>query len=331
MPANLTHKYLKAEEAYRRAATLEDELSCLQVMLRDVPKHKGTDRLQADLKQKIRRVKLELEQQHQRTLGKPTTFRLARQGAGRVVLIGGPNAGKSQLLASLTRANPEIADYPFTTRDHTPGMMPWEDVMVQIIDTPPITAECFDPITQMLIRGADLAVVVVDLGADEGVEQLQALLNKLDGTKTRLAIESYLDASDVGVSYTKSIVALNKVDLAEAPERIELLHELISHELPEYSISGQCPKSLDGLRQAIFESLDVVRVYTKTPDEKAADYNKPYTIRRGQTLLEVAEQIHKDFACKLKHAKVWSQAFNAASIVRADYEPRDRDVVEFHT
>lgn len=330
MPANLTHHYLKAEQAYRRAATLEDELACLQVMLREVPKHKGTDRLQADLKQKIRRAKLDIEQQRKRGVGKPATFRLARQGAGRVVLIGGPNAGKSQLLASLTRATPEIAPYPFTTRDHMPGMMPWEDVMVQIVDTPPITADLFDPITQMLIRGADLVVVVIDLGADEGIEQVQELLGRLNTTKTRLAADSYLDETDVGVSYTKSILALNKGELDEAAARIELLHELELHELPEYPICAQSPESLDGLRRAIFEALDVIRVYTKTPNEKNPDYSNPYTIRRGQSLREVAEQVHKDFAQKLKHARVWSEPSHVGTIVKADYIPRDRDVVEFH-
>jgi ribosome-interacting GTPase 1 len=330
MPANLTHSYLKAEQAYRRAVTPTDELACLQEMLREVPKHKGTDRLQADLKQKISRTKHEIEQQRQRGVGKPTMFRIASQGAGRVVLVGGPNGGKSQLLASLTRATPEIAPYPFTTRDHTPGMMPWEDVMIQIIDTPPITGDLFDPITQTLIRGADLVVVVVDLGADEGPEQLQELLDHLKATKTRLASKSYLDESDIGVSYTQTIFALNKIDLPGAADRIELLHELGMHEMSEYPISAPSSDTLGGLRQAIFEALDVVRVYTKTPSEKTPDYSHPYTIRRGQSLLEVAEQVHKDFAQKLKYAKLWSAPTHAGTVVKADYVPRDRDVAEFH-
>ena len=141
MPANLTHQYRKAEQDYRRAGAPEEELRCLQVMLRELPKHKGTDKLQADLKQKISRAKRDLES-HKRGK-KGHGVRIPRQGAGRVVLLGGPNAGKSQLVARVTRAHPEVADYPFTTQTPFVAMMPYEDVLVQLIDTPPIGRDVF--------------------------------------------------------------------------------------------------------------------------------------------------------------------------------------------
>lgn len=329
MPANLTQQYLKAEEAYRRAATPEEELGCLQDMLRELPKHKGTDKLQAELKQKISKAKKEVQQQT-KSKKRSSAFRLPRQGAGRAVVIGGPNAGKSQLLRSLTRATPEVAPYPFTTHQPSPGMMPWEDVTVQLVDTPPITADVFDPATQGLIRSADLALLMIDLGDDDGIEAAQQLVDRLAATKTRLARESYLDENDLGVSYTCTFSVPNKLDLAEARERLELLHEFLPLPFDEFPISALHGMGLEQLRGAVYQKLDVVRVYTKLPHKKEADYDSPFTVRRGGTLLDVAEQIHKDFAQNLKFARVWGSHVHDGTTVKGDYVLHDRDVVEIH-
>ena len=185
MPANLTQQYRKAEQAYREAGTPEEELSCLQTMLVELPKHKGTDKMQADLKQKISAIKKELSGPNKKSSGRSSN-RIPKQGAGRAVIIGAPNAGKSQLMASLTRATPEIADYPFTTQKPMPGMMPWNDAYVQLIDTPAITNDLYDPTVQSLIRGANLVLLMLDLGTDDGGQQLQEVLDRVQGTKTRL-------------------------------------------------------------------------------------------------------------------------------------------------
>jgi hypothetical protein len=330
MPANLTQQYLKAEEEYRRAATPEEELRCLQVMLRELPKHKGTDKLQADLKAKISAAKKEAEQQHKTAKRGGGGFRLPRQGAGRAVIIGGPNAGKSQLLRSLTRATPEVAPYPFTTHEPIPGMMPFEDVNVQLVDTPPITKDVFDPNTQGLIRGADLVLLMVDLGSDDGVEQLQEVLDRLAQTKTRLARESSLDEEDVGLSYTRTFLVLNKIDLPEAADRRALLKEFCPTDFREFAISAEHGTGLEDLRAEIYQSLDVVRVYTKLPTAKEPDYEKPFTIRRGGTLLEIAEQVHKDFAQNLKFARVWGNQVHDGTQVKGDYVLHDKDIVELH-
>lgn len=330
MPANLTAQYRKAEEEYRRAFTPEDQLRCLQAMLREMPKHKGTDKLQSDLKQKISKLKKEVAgptKSARRGLG----VRIPPQGAGTVVILGGVNAGKSQLLVTLTRANPKVAPYPFTTREPLPGMMPWQDVTVQLIDTPPITMDFMESYMQGLIRGADLALLLVDLGNDDGIDQCQELLDKLNTTKTRLAEESFLDNNDVGLSFTRTFVVPNKIDVTKAEERLQCLHELCPMEFQEFVISATQGTNLELLREAIYQSLNVIRVYTKLPNQKAPDYDRPFTVRRGDTLLDVAELIHKDYVQRLNFARVWGTQVHDGTIVKGDYIVQDQDVVELHT
>ena len=330
MPANLTQQYLKAEEDYRRAATLDEELACLQVMLKEIPKHKGTDHLQADLKAKIAKLKKELQAEKSGGGKKGKGVRIPRQGAGTAIILGGPNAGKSQLLKSFTRATPEVAPYPFTTHIPIPGMMPWEDVFVQLVDTPPITADFMESFLHGLIRGADLALLLVDLGGDSGIEQLQEVLDRVSATKTRLAKVSSLDENDVGLSYTRTFLVPNKIDLPEAADRLGLLHELCPLDFEEFVISAQQGTGLEQLRGAIYESMSVVRVYSKLPAAKHPDYRRPFTVRRGSLLVDMAALVHKDFAKNLKFARVWGAAVHDGTVVKGDYELRDKDVVELH-
>jgi ribosome-interacting GTPase 1 len=331
MPANLTPQYKKAEEEYRRAQTPEEELRCLELMLREIPKHKGTDKLQAELKAKISKAKQETE--HAKKVGKKGHHgpHIQQQGAGRAIILGGPNAGKSQLLAKLTRATPEVAPYPFTTREPQPGMMPWQDVMVQLIDTPPITTDVLEPSLLGLIRGSDLALLLFDAGSDDGIDALQAVLDRLNQTKTRLAKESFLDEEDVGLSFTQTFLVHNKIDLPGAEERIAALKEFCPLDFREIRISAEHGTGLEELRDAIYQSLDVVRVYTKLPTKKEADFDKPFTLKRGGTLLDVAELVHRDMAANFKYARVWGSAvLSPGTQMKGDYVVHDKDVVEIH-
>jgi uncharacterized protein len=224
-----------------------------------------------------------------------------------------------------------VAPYPFTTREPQPGMMPWEDVMVQLIDTPPITADFLDPNLLGLIRGSDVALLMFDAGSDDGIDGLTPVLDRLNQTKTRLAKESYLDEEDVGLSFTQAFLVHNKIDLPGADERIALLKEFCPLDFRELRISAEHGAGLEELRGAIYEALDVVRVYTKLPTKKEADYDKPFTLKRGGTLLDVAELVHRDIAANFKYARVWSAAVLAPGTqMKGDYVVHDKDVVEIH-
>lgn len=331
MAANLTPQYLKAQEAYRRATSTEEELKWLEVMLQELPKHKASEKMQMDLKTKISQTKKELE-----TTKKAAAARAApgvgipRQGAGTCILLGGPNAGKSRLLAALTSARPEVAPYPFTTRTPLPGMMAWEDCRVQLVDTPPVTDDVFEPYMQGLIRAADVALLIVDLAADEGIEQCRSVLDRLAQTKTRLARASQLDEDDVGLSYTQTLLVPNKIDAPDAAERLILLHEFIPLDFAEYVVSAERGDGLEALRTAVFRALDVVRVYAKSPKAKEPDRERPFTVRRGSSVLDVAEQIHRDLAATFKFARVWGHGVHDGTPVKGDHVVHDGDVVEIH-
>ena len=329
MPANLTPQYSKAEEEYRRAQTILEQIACLEKMLMLVPKHKGTEKIQADLKTKLKEGREELAAE-KKAPKKGKSYKFPRQGAGQIVVLGGPNAGKSMVLAALTNAQPEVAPYPFTTREPFPAMMPWEDATVQLIDTPPITDDIFEPYMQGLIRGADVVLLLVDLDSDDGWDQAHTVVRRLNETKTRLARESALDEEDVGLSFTQTLLVPNKIDTPDAEARLEMFRELQPLDFPEHIISAETGAGLEALRTAIFQSLDVVRVYSKNPKAKEADFERPFTVKRGRTVLDVAELIHKDMAATFKFARMWGHGVHDGTPVKGDHVVHDRDIAEIH-
>jgi ribosome-interacting GTPase 1 len=158
MPTNLPPEYFEVEKRYRAASSPEEKAACLEEMLGTIPKHKGTDKLRADLRRKLSKLK-DAARTRKGTSRQVSAFHIDKEGAGQAVVIGPANVGKSALVAALTNATPEVADYPFTTWTPTPGMMPVEDIQVQLIDTPPLNSEFVDPELINLIRRADLILL----------------------------------------------------------------------------------------------------------------------------------------------------------------------------
>jgi len=329
MPANRAPQYLEAEAEYKKAQAPEERLACLKRMWALLPKHKGTDKLQAELKAKMSELRDEAEQAKKHPKKGGVSYKFPRQGAGQYVIVGGPNVGKSRLLSRLTRATPEVAPYPFTTHEPSAGMMAWQDVYVQLIDTPPITADYLEGYVSSMVRSADAALLMVDLGDDDGPFAAETVLERLAQTKTVLVGTPPTDASDPAVQYVRTLLAANKVDWPGATDRLDILREMYGARFPIHAVSAEHGSGLEELREAIYRFLNVIRVYTKQPG-KPADLTSPFTCPLGSTVVELARLVHRDFAEKLKSARIWGTGvFDGQSVAR-DHILNDKDVVELH-
>jgi len=192
MPANLPPEYFKAEERYLRSRTLEERISATEELIRVTPKHKGTEKLLKTLRRRLAKLRRELRDAQERKTGRGggPSFAVRKEGAAQVALVGLPNSGKSELLRKLTGARPEVADYPFTTREPVPGMMQFEDVQIQLVEVPAVVEGSSigrglgaQPLSAA--RNADAIALVVDVSADPS-GQIGVLLNELEGAGIRL-------------------------------------------------------------------------------------------------------------------------------------------------
>jgi uncharacterized protein len=329
MAVNLTPQYHEAEAGYKKAQTAEQKLEWLKKMWVELPKHKASEKLQAEIKTKISDLRDEVEQEKKGGKKGAVSHKVPRQGAGQVMLLGGPNAGKSRLLTRLTRATPEVAPYPFTTREPHIGMMDWEDVRVQLIDTPPITADFLETYLSSMIRSADAAVLLIDLGDDDGPFAAEPVIDRLAQVKTMLVGEIPAEINDPTIDYCKTMIAANKCDLPGASDRLEIVREMYGSRFPIHVLDAESSTGLEDLRTAIYRFLNVIRVYSKKPG-KPADMDSPFTCPIGSSVLEMAERVHRDFADKLKSARIWGTGVFDGQTVTRDHVLHDRDVVELH-
>ena len=327
MPANLPPQYHEAEKIYRSAKTPEEKVEALEAMLAIMPKHKGTDHLRAELRRRI--AKHQEEAQTRPSAGrKGSSYNIRREGAGQIVLVGLPNAGKSQLVSILTEAVPEVADYPFTTKVPTPGMMRFENIQIQLVDMPPLTDREAKPWLSHLLRNADILLMMIDLGEDP-LLQIDAILAELEGMKVKLFGMEMKDELLIGVALKKALIAGNKNDLNNAVENYKLVQSRYDDKLPVVSISAQKGTGLEEMKRTIYNMLDIIRVYTKSPGARA-DLNEPVILKTGSTVEEAAASIHKDFLRNLKYAQVWGSGKFDGQRVSRGYVLEDGDVIEFH-
>ncbi|MCX8081847.1 MAG: 50S ribosome-binding GTPase [bacterium] len=322
MPVNLPPQYHQKEAELKTAKTLEEKISILEELLAIMPKHKSSEKLQALLRTKIAKYRKELEKKPQ-TAKKQTVPVIIKEGAGQIVLCGPPNSGKSTLLSVLTKAKPEIADYPFTTKIPTPGMMKYEDINIQLVDTPSLSSQLSENWLGDILRKADGLIFLFDLSSDSLIEDMD------DSLKT---LERFRIKEEGSFIFNKNIIWIgNKVDVPASKDIREIFKELYGEKIKNnfIEISAKEGTNIEILPELTFKLLNIIRVYTKIPG-KPPDTENPYTLKNGSLVIELAELIHKDIAKNFKYARLWRKGEDKVIIAGRDFKLEDRDIIEVH-
>jgi ribosome-interacting GTPase 1 len=326
MSTNAGPVYREAEARFRAAVTKEEKLAALEEMLRVVPKHKGTEKLCADLRSRISKLRHEPKK---KGASRGLSHKIVHEGAGQIALVGAPNGGKSTLVAALTHARPEVAPYPMSTHHATPGMMPFENVAFQLIDLPPLCHEHVEPWVYDIIRGADLAWFVLSIehplvGYEETLELLE-----------RKAIQlvpwgaAGPEARRPGWSYLETLMVVTGMDLPGAEEDLLAFEELLDHPWPKAAVSGLSGECFEELGRRTFQALGIVRVFSKEPGREP-DMERPFTLPAGATVSDLAGAIHKEFAAEFRYARVWGPSAHDGQSVHGGHVLLEGDVVEIH-
>ena len=344
MPANLSPEYKKAEQAYRAASDERERLDCLKEMLRTIPKHKGTEHLQADIKSRIKALTEELSGPKKGGKRSGPVHSVRPEGAAQVALLGPPNGGKSSLHTKLTGSRAQVGPYPHSTQEPLAGMLPHADINFQLIDLPAISQDYVAPWIQTALQPADAALLVVDLSDPASPEAISLVLDKLKQKKVTLTAQwpageitgPSADEGDDGEAgddpfriRLPTLLIANKSDLAAGPEDLEALAELAGVGFPRLVVSAETGEGLDRIAEFLFEHLGIVRVYTKMPG-KPPEKDKPFTVRRGATVLDVAQLVHRDIAGALRYARAWGKQVYDGQQIGPEHLVADGDIVELH-
>ncbi len=328
MPANLTPEYRQAETTYREAKTSEEKLQALEYMLQVIPKHKGTDHLQADLKRKLAKLKAGGEKKGASSR-RSAMFNISKEGAAQLTLVGAPNGGKSAMVKHLTNASPIVEPYPYSTFKPLPGMMPFENIQIQLVDLPPIGRDRSESWVPGVVRNSDMALLVVNLADHDLLDGLEFALEKLEEGKVLLVKEVEQRYMPDGKAQVKTLMVGTHLDQPDALDNLEILKEFFGERFPIAALSVLDQADQDAFRKYIFDQLKILRVYTKARSKKA-DFTKPVILPIGSTLLDFARQIHKDFARDLKFARIWGKEKYDGQKVQRDYLLVDGDIIELH-
>jgi ribosome-interacting GTPase 1 len=327
MPANLPPEYIRLEGTLRESRDPQEKLAILREMLTVIPKHKGTEKMQADLKRRISKLEQAATQKQKR--GGRDLFHVPREGAGQVVLAGPPNAGKSSLLAALSRATPQVAAYPYTTQRPLPGMVHFEDVQIQLVDAPPLSTEYTETALFNTYRICDLILFVADLTAEDPAGSLRECVELLAQHFVRVSPTAPCSsAQNVAEIDKRAIVFANKADEIGAKDSAHL-SDVLGEGTRLLVGSATTGEGLAALPRTLFEELGIIRVYTKKPGKKY-EPGSPFVVPAGSTVMDAAPIVHKDLAGKMRFARLWGSGKHQGISIPRDHVLADGDILEIH-
>jgi ribosome-interacting GTPase 1 len=327
---NLPPQYFEVEKKLKTAKTNQEKIEIYEELLAIVPKHKASEKLQAQIKTKLSQLKTASEKKSG-AARHGSSYIIDKSGAGQVIVVGPPNSGKSLFIKALTGANPEVGDYPFTTKNPAPFMMKFENIRIQLIDTPPVTVDFMETGLAEAAKIADDIMVVIDVASPEAASDLENVILKLKEKKVELIAPDKEVPETVPPYYKRSLVIANKSDLDAGGANLADLRMLFKDQLEILPFAANDAKAAEALKQKVYLMLDIIRVYSKAPGKKA-DKEEPFTLKRGSTVQDMARAVHKDFHQNLKYARLW-RASNSAyqgSMVNRDQVLEDEDTVELH-
>jgi hypothetical protein len=325
MPTNLPPEYFEVDKRYRAATTTEEKIETLEELIGTIPKHKGTDHLRADLRRKLSKLKDSM-QKGKAGSRQVSAFSIKKEGAGQAAVVGPANAGKSSLVAALTNAQPEVAEYPFSTWNPTPGMMLIENVQVQLIDTPPLNRDFIEPDLIDMIRRADLVLLTIDIQASP-FDQLEETVAFLENHRIIPLHRKEDFPQDRRHTFRPFLIVVNKVDDETLVDDYNVFTELLQDAWHTVPISATTRYNTEQFKWTIFNLLEIIRIYSQAPG-KEPDLNSPFVMQRGSTIEEFAAQVHQDIASDLKTSRVWGSADFDGQMVGRDFVLKDGDVVE---
>lgn len=326
MPTNLPPEYYEAERKYKEAVSNNEKAQALEEMLSTIPKHKGTDKLRADYRRRLSKLKTEANARKKVTRHE-SQFHIEKEGDARITIVGSANTGKSSLVASLSNAHPEVSESPFSTWAPSPGMFVVDDVHLQLIDTPPINRDYIEPECFDLLRSSDLIIIMLDLQAYP-IKQIEETLQKLEEGK----IAPYSKKQNYEGKFMRfipMIVVVNKMDDSVFKEEYDVLEELLMEQWKLIPISIKNNFNLDGLAKEMLTRMHIIRVYSKPP-HKPADMSRPFILKKDSTIADFANKVHHDFYKKLKLARIWGSGIFDGQQVGKDHILNDGDIVELH-